>query len=294
LATAYDDPDNGGTGKDEPMIWTSAYGCGRALYTALGHDESAQQEGGYISTVTRGVEWAATGAVTLRADGTSPNQLPPPLRTLVVTGGHSYPATFYTVFEGAQDLHWDHALSNHEAFQNDIRQKYDVLVLYDFTQEISETEKTHLRDFVESGKGIVVLHHAIADYQNWEWWYKEVVGGKYLLKPEGAKPGSTYLHDQENCVRPVMDHPITARSGVMHLWDETYKGMWISPDVKVLLKTDAPSSDGPVAWISPYSKSRVVYIELGHGEGAHLYPAYHALVQDAIRWTGGRLETESK
>jgi uncharacterized protein len=87
----------------------------------------------------------------------------------------------------------------------------------------------------------------------------------------------------------VAKHPITARLGTMHLWDETYKGMWISPDVKVLLRTDNPTSDGPVAWVSPYSKSRVVYIELGHGESAHLYPAYRTLVQDAIRWSAGRL-----
>jgi len=25
-----------------------------------------------------------------------------------------------------------------------------------------------------------------------------------------------------------------------------------------------------------------------------LYPAYHTLVQDAIRWTGGRLDAEKK
>jgi len=288
LATAWDDPANGGTGKDEPMMWTVNYGKGRVFYSALGHDNSAQQESGYVSTFARGVEWAATGAVTLSSAGTLPSTAPPALRVLVVTGGHEYATTFYTVFEGADDLHWEHALSNHEAYHGDLRQKYDVLVLYDFTQEISDGEKAHLRDFVEAGKGIVVLHHAIADYQDWEWWYKEVVGGKYLLKPEGSMPASTYLHDQESCVRPVMRHPITAHIGTMHLWDETYKGMWISPDVKVLLRSDAPTSDGPVAWISPYAKSRVVYIQLGHGESAHLYPAYRVLVQDAIRWTGSR------
>ena len=288
LATAYDDPANGGTGKDEPIIWSVAYGRGRTLYTALGHDVSAQQESGFVSTFTRGVEWAATGAVTLSADGTLPSQAPPPLRTLVVTGGHPYDTTFYSVFEGSDDIHWVHALSNHEAYRGDLRDKYDVLVLYDFSQDISDTEKTNLRNFVEAGKGIVVLHHAIADYQDWEWWYKDVVGGKYLLKPDGATPASTYKDSQEACVQPVLRHPITAHIGAMHLWDETYKGMWISPDVKVLLQSDAPTSDGPVAWISPYEKSRVVYIQLGHGRSVHLYPAYHRLVQDAIRWTGGR------
>jgi hypothetical protein len=288
VATAFDDPANGGTGKDEPLMWTVKYGQGRVFYTALGHDVSAQQESGYVSTFTRAVEWAATSAVTLSPAGTLASQAPPPLRLLVVTGGHPYATTFYTVFEGANDLHWDHAVSNHEAFKNDLRKDYDVLVLYDFSQEITDAEKTNLRDFAEAGKGIVVLHHAIADYQDWEWWYKEVVGGKYLLKPFGSLPPSTYLHNQESCVTPVMRHPITAHIGTMHLWDETYKGMWISPDVKVLLRSDAPTSDGPVAWISPYAKSRVVYIQLGHGVTAHLYPAYRTLVQDAIRWTGGR------
>ena len=294
VATAFDDPKNGGTGLDEPMIWTVNYGKGRTLYTALGHDVAAMQEAGFVSTFARGVEWAATGAVTLAPDGTLAKSRPEPLRLLVVTGGHEFPTTFYTVFEGTEDLRWSHAVSNHEAFKNDIRKSYDVLVLYDFSNEISNSEKANLRDFVESGKGLVVLHHAIADYQNWEWWYKEVVGGKFLLKPEGSMPASTYKHDEELCVRTALIHPITAQLGAMHLWDETYKGMWISPSVKVLLRTDNPTSDGPVAWISAYSKARVVYIELGHDEKAHLYPAYRTLVQDAIRWVAGRIGGEAK
>ena len=289
LATAYDDPKNGGTGEDEPMIWTVNYGKGRVLYTALGHDVAAMEEPEFVSTFARGTEWTATGAVTLSPEGQLAKPVPEPLRLLVVTGGHDYPTTFYTVFEGADDLRWTHAVSNHEAFKSDLRKEYDVLVLYDFTSEITDTEKVNLKDFVESGKGVVVLHHAIADYQDWEWWYKEVVGGKYLLKPEGNLPASTYKHDEELCVRPVMSHPILSHVGSMHLRDETYKGMWISSEVKVLLKTDNATSDGPVAWVSPYPKSRVVYIQLGHGETAHLYAAYRTLVQDAIRWSAGKI-----
>jgi len=294
LATAFDDPKIGGTGKDEPIIWTVNYGKGRVLYTALGHDLSAMQEPGFVSSFARGTEWAATGTVTLPPDVSVPKTASQPLRLLVVTGGHSYPTTFYSLFEGAEDMRWDHVVSNHDAFKNDIRNQYDVLVLYDFSNEITETEKINLRNFVESGKGVVVLHHAIADYQDWEWWYKEVVGGKYLLQAEGGLPASTFKHDEELSVQPVVSHPITARVGSLHLWDETYKGMWISPEVKVLLKTDNPTSDGPVAWISPYPKSRVVYIELGHDEKAHLYPGYRILVQDAIHWTAGRIADSSK
>jgi hypothetical protein len=46
--------------------------------------------------------------------------VPPPkndaVRLLVVTGGHGYPAAFYTLFEGYDDIVWTHAASPKEAF----------------------------------------------------------------------------------------------------------------------------------------------------------------------------------
>jgi hypothetical protein len=289
LATAYDDPKYGGTGKDEPILWTVAYGKGRVFHTTLGHDLTAMQEPGFRDSFLRGAEWAATASVTLPPKLDHPEAQSPYLRILVVTGGHDYPTSFYTLFEGVEDFRWSHAATNHEAFSSDLRSKYDVLVLYDLSSQISESERTNLKDFLENGKGVVVLHHAIADYTSWDWWSREVVGGKYLLNPEGGLPASTFKHDEELFVQKVVNHPITARVGALHLWDETYKGMWISPDVKVLLKTDNSTSDGPVAWISPYPKSRVVYIQLGHGEDAHRHPGYRDLVADAIRWVAGRI-----
>ena len=214
------------------------------------HNVAAKKEAEFVSTFARGTEWTATGAVTPSPEGRLAKPTPQPPRLLVVTGGHDYPTSFYTVFEGADDLHWTHAVSNHEAFKSDLPKEYEVLVLYDLSSEITDSEKSNLKNFVESGKGVVVLHHAIADYPTWEWWYKEVVGGKYLPKPEGNVPASTYKHDEELCVRPVVSHPILSRVGSMHLYDETYKVRWISPEVKVLLKTDNATSDGPVAWVS--------------------------------------------
>jgi type 1 glutamine amidotransferase len=288
LAAAFDDPQMGGTGKEEPMLTATQYGNGRVFYTALGHEVPAMQERGFMATFLRGTEWAATGKVTLppNAGSTKPKQAP--LRILVVTGGHDYEASFYTLFEGQADLIWTHAATSKAAFASDIRRTCDVLVLYDMSAELEEKGRANLRDFLESGKGVVVLHHAIADYPSWSWWSKEVVGGKYLLKEEGGMPASTYKHDEELFVRPAAQHPIVSGIGPMHLWDETYKGMWISPDVQVLLKTDNPTSDGPVAWISPYQKSRVVYVQLGHDSAAYRYSAYRTLVRNAIFWTAGK------
>ncbi len=115
-----------------------------------------------------------------------------------------------------------------------------------------------------------------------------MVGGKYLAEAEDGMPASTYLHDQELFVRPVTSHPVTDGVEPFHIRDETYKGMWISSKVQVLLKTDNPTSDGPVAWVSPYPKSRVVYLQLGHDSQAYRNPSYRALVRNAIMWSVGK------
>ena len=64
--------------------------------------------------------------------------------------------------------------------------------------------------------------------------------------------------------------------------------MWFSPDVKVLLTTTHPLADPALAWISPYAKSRVVTIQLGHGSEAHRHAGYRRLVKNALLWTAGR------
>jgi type 1 glutamine amidotransferase len=231
LATAYDDPRRGGTGKDERQMWTRSYGSGRVFYTALGHDLGSMQGPAFGRTFTRAAEWAATGKV-------APQPANPPVkqRLLVVTGGHDFETSFYTLFE---DFDWKHAISNREAFKSDIRPKYDVLVLYDMEDEISDQAKQNFQQFAESGKGIVVLHHAICGFNSWQW-YKDLVGGSYPRRTGAFK------HGQDLVVRPV-------------------------------------------AWISPYPKSRVVYIQLGHDHRSQEHPNYRTLVKNAILWSSGKL-----
>jgi type 1 glutamine amidotransferase len=72
LATAFSDPANNGTGHDEPMLMTLAYGRGRVFHTTLGHDINALSSVDFVVTFQRGTEWAATGSVTQKAPASFP------------------------------------------------------------------------------------------------------------------------------------------------------------------------------------------------------------------------------
>jgi type 1 glutamine amidotransferase len=202
-----------------------------------------------------------------------------PLRVLLVTGGHDHAPSFYSVF--AEQKGFVTNVNPHPAAYRGSLDRYDVLVLYDMLQELPDEQKARLKSFAESGKGIVVIHHALVSFNEWPW-YRETIGGQYLEK------ASTYKHDLNLEIEPVADHPIVRGMGRFRIVDETYKGMWISEKNTVLLRTNDQTSDGPVAWVSSYKPSRVVVIQLGHGREAHESPEWRLLVRNAIAWAGGK------
>ena len=211
----------------------------------------------------------------------------PAIRIELVTGGHSHEISFYDVFRGNQDFAIN--VNPHPgAFHSDMRKSVDVLVLYDMADMDGEAERRHLREFLEAGKGMVVLHHAIIDNRRWPWWYEEVAGGRYLMEAEGALKASTYEHDVRLKVRPVGKHPVTDGIGEFAIVDEVYNYLWRSPKSRVLLEADRPEGEKAVAWIGPWEKSRVVVIQLGHGREAHENANYRKLVRNAILWAAGR------
>ena len=72
LATAFSDPQNAGSGRDEPQLMVLSYGKGRVFHTTLGHDINALSSVGFVVTLQRGTEWAATGRVTQKVPATFP------------------------------------------------------------------------------------------------------------------------------------------------------------------------------------------------------------------------------
>jgi type 1 glutamine amidotransferase len=65
LCTANSAKNQKGTGKDEPVVICTSFGAGRCFYNVLGHDTTAMQNVAWSTLMLRGIEWAATGQVTI-------------------------------------------------------------------------------------------------------------------------------------------------------------------------------------------------------------------------------------
>ncbi len=80
LATTYADKEFKGTERNEPMLFTVTYGAGRVFHTAIGHAGNnalfypAMECAGFITTLQRGAEWAATGKVTQKVPTGLPDE----------------------------------------------------------------------------------------------------------------------------------------------------------------------------------------------------------------------------
>jgi len=219
------------------------------------------------------------------------------IKAVVVTGGHGFEKEpFFAVFDGCDDVEYTEARQqNHsEIFEDVSGWDYDVIVLYNMTQEISPKRRDNFVKLLDRGVGLVALHHCIGAFQGWGE-YRKIIGGKYYLKEmteEGVVHSkSTYKHDLDITVHVESPrHPITRDMKDFAIHDEAYKKSAFEKDNLVLLTTNHPASDKPLCWVRRYGKAKVCYLQLGHGPEAYANKNYRRLVSRAIRWCAGRLD----
>lgn len=218
-----------------------------------------------------------------------------PVRVLLVTGGHSFKKEpFLDLFKSFADVTFQHVEhTNADALLTpDGAKDFNVIVLYDMWQKIDDAAKADYAKLATGGKGFVVLHHAIANYNEWDA-YAELLGARYYLRPKTIggveKARSQYQHDVNFTVK-IADpkHPVTRGLKDFVIRDETYKGFDIAPDVTPLLTTEEPLSGPVIGWAKQNGNSRWVYVQLGHDHHAYENPSYRQLVHQAIRWTAGQ------
>jgi len=217
------------------------------------------------------------------------------IKVLLLTGGHGFEKEpFLKVFEDNTDItftHVTHGQPDSFAYERADLPGYDVVVLYDMLQKITETQKAKFLSLFRRGTGLVVTHHAIVSYQDWPE-FERIVGGTYpedQTRKGQVTPQLGYQHDVAVPVVIVAkNHPVTAGLKDFTIIDEIYWGFRTRPDVTPLITTTQPKSGKPLAWAREEGRSRVVYLQLGHGPSAYTNVNYRTLVANSIRWTARR------
>ena len=240
----------------------------------------------------------AVGAVVLglveRAPGAGAGANLKKISVLVITGGHGYDKkTFPKTFAGQSDIDFKIA-DGGKPFEDISKWDYDVMVLYNFKQKISETSKANFLKLLARGVGLVCMHHAVAAYPDWIE-YEKIIGATYSLKKGLVRNGMKYMrpvwkHGVDFNVRiEDKSHPITKGMSGFKIHDESYRGWVHHPGSHVLLTTDQKLNNHRLAWTRFYKKARVFFIQLGHGSHAFASKDYQQLMARGIRWAAGRL-----
>ncbi len=93
------------------------------------------------------------------------------IRILLVTGGHSFEEQpFFALFDSLPDVKMTHVVYPEAAklLTPDLVQDYDVLVFYDmWTPGITPGQQKAFLQLLQSGIGVVALHHTLAAHPDW-------------------------------------------------------------------------------------------------------------------------------
>ena len=217
------------------------------------------------------------------------------IKVVVVTAGHGFKKEpFFAMFDSFGDIEYTsvHLQDDSEIFEDISNWDYDVMVLFNMTQQISPKRQQNFVKLLEQGVGVVALHHSIAAFQKWGE-YRKIIGGKYYLKDiveDGIKhKAGEYKHDLNFSIQVKdREHPITRGMNDFTIFDETYKNQVFEQDNHILLTTDHPTSDKPLCWVRHYGRAKICYIQMGHCPDAYANDSYRRLVARAIRWCAGR------
>ncbi|MBX9664617.1 ThuA domain-containing protein [Novosphingobium sp.] len=248
---------------------------------------------------------------------------------LVLSGGHPYEeAPFAAFLESLGD--WDITHHVHPEAEEQVAagaaDSADAMLFYDMpgytfadgtvkTAPPSDAFKAALERRFASGRGAVMMHHAIAGWAEWPQW-SEWLGGRFLYQPgpvRGAtKLDSGYRHDVDYTAELVGEHPVLAGApATFSVNDELYLGEVFEADVTPLIRarhdyvaenfysaahavagrmfdnSDWPHPPGSnlVAWTKPIGAAQMVYCQFGDGPHTYANPVVRQIIANALEWT---------
>lgn len=213
------------------------------------------------------------------------------LTVAVITGGHSYDVmNFHQLFRELPSVdayiqHIDDFATSPEA----VRDSYDVLLFYIMmmdgpTNDLPGFRGKPLRALEHLGQtdqGIVVMHHGLLAYPQWQPW-NDLVGIQ-------DRTLHGYAHDERLALH-VTDatHPITQGLQDWTLTDESYNMADASAGNHILLTVEHAASMSTVAWARQYQQSRVFCLQLGHDNQAWTDANFRTVLTRGIKWSAPR------
>ncbi len=165
-------------------------------------------------------------------------------------------------------------------------QSYDAVVLHFMNWEQPSPgpeARENLRRFVESGKGLMLIHFACGAWQDWPE-FRSLAGRSYdpKLRPHDARgPFRVEIADPE--------HPITRGLAAFETDDELYTCLAGDRPIHVVAKarSKVDAKDYPIAFVLDYGKGRVFHTVLGHDVKAVTNAAVPELFRRGCAWAAG-------
>ncbi len=235
-----------------------------------------------------GIAVAASSTGTAMASENSAEKI----KVALLTGGHSFDLpNFYNMLEQLKGVKvYPQHLENFASSTEEIRDSYDVVGFYNMHNPIPTDEgstwwsgkpKTALERLYKNGQGIVLIHHAILAWREWDLWNEAV----------GFKTRSFKYKPNINMSIKIADknHPVTKGLNDFEIVDEGYilnskhdgKG-------KVLLTTQHENAMQEVVWTRKCQNSNVFCIALGHDNLAWSNPGFQRVVSNGMQWSAGK------
>lgn len=154
---------------------------------------------------------------------------------------------------------------------------YDGLIIYANHDNLSPAQEQAMKEFVESGKGLIPLHSASGCFKNSDWYIK-TIGGQF--KSHGTGSFTTSIVNKKHPVMQGLSEFTTS-------WDETYVHQNLNPDMTVLMTRKEGDRQEPYTWVRNQGKGRVFYTAYGHNDSTWTNPGFQKLVNNGVMWALG-------
>lgn len=212
----------------------------------------------------------------------------PPQRLAVVTGGHPFDVPgFHSMIRAIAPPGFDIVIQHLDDLASSpiqVLRGYDAVLFYFFPQDGPNDQglpghqgkpRWALEQVLQMGTGVIVLHHALLAYPQWELW-DQVVG-------ISGRSRFTYHPGQSLSVR-IADpaHAITQGLEGWDMVDETYQ--MTEPDGVPLIQVEHPHSMRTLGWARHHGPSRIVCLQSGHDADSWSTAGFQQVLRRGVAW----------